>query len=134
MGFKRVLVSDGGSLPQVAGPAAGLLSNLRPEIISADANQTITVGQISAGGVIFTGFTAGRNLTVPTATVLNAAFGDMGIGDSITIVVSVTVAFAGTWVAATGVTLRGRATVPASDQTMVSIVKTGAATFDWICF
>lgn len=132
MGFKRVLVQDGGSVPNKMGPAAGLLSNIQPVEVTADANATITISQISAGAVFFTGFTAGRTLTVPTATVLLAAFGDMDIGDSITMFVSIQDAFAGTWFAAAGVTLRGRATTPASSWSAVSIVRTGAATFDWI--
>ena len=132
MGFKRVKVSDGGAVARFAGPAAGLLSNVQPVEVTADANATITISQINAGAVFFTGFTAGRTLTVPTATVLLAAFGDMDIGDSITMFVSIQDAFAGTWTAAAGVTLRGRATTPASSWSAVSIVRTGAATFDWI--
>lgn len=132
MGFKRVLVQDGGSVPNKMGPAAGLLSSVQPVEVTADANATITISQINAGAVFFTGFTAGRTLTVPTATVLLAAFGDMDIGDSITLFVSIQDAFAGTWTAAAGVTLRGRSTTPASSWSAVSIVRTGAATFDWI--
>lgn len=132
MGFKRVQVTDGGSTPQFAGPAAGLLSNIQPVEVTADANQTITISQISAGAVFFTGFSAGRTLTVPTATVLLTAFSDMSIGDAITMFVSIQDAFAGTWTAAAGVTLRGRATTPASSWSAVCIVRTGAATFDWI--
>lgn len=132
MGMKRVLVQDSGAPPAVAGPASGFLANVQPVLVAADANQTLTPAQISAGAIVFTGFTAGRNLTVPTAANLLTVFGDMGVGDSITIAVSVTPAFAGTWVAATGVTLRGRATVPASSWSLVCIVRTGAATFDWI--
>ena len=132
MGFKRVLVQDGGSVPNKMGPAAGLLSSVQPVEVTADANATITISQINAGAVFFTGFTAGRTLTVPTAAVLLTAFGDMDIGDSITMFVSIQDAFAGTWTAAAGVTLRGRATTPASSWSAVSIVRTGAATFDWI--
>lgn len=132
MGYKRVIVQDGGSVPSKMGAASGLLANIQPVEVTADAAATITVAQISAGAVFFTGFSAGRNLTVPTAAVLAAAFGDMDVGDSITMLVSIQDAFAGTWVAATGVTLRGRATTPASSWSAVVIVRTGAATFDWI--
>ena len=132
MGFKRVVVQDGNNNPGKAGPASGLLSNIQPVEVTTDSNQTITPAQMSAGAVFFTGFTAGRNLTPPTATVLNANFGDMDIGDSITLLVSIQDAFAGTWQAASGVTLRGRPTTPASSWSMVCCVKTAAATFDWI--
>ena len=132
MGFKRVVVRDGGNVPGPMGIASGLLSNIQPVEVTADANQTITVGQMSAGAVFFTGFSAGRNLTVPTAAAINATFEGMDIGDSITMLVSIQDAFADTWVANTGVTLRGRATTPASGWSMVCCVKTAAATFDWI--
>ena len=132
MGFKRVIVQDGGSVPGKMGIASGMLANIHPVEVTADANQTITIAQISAGAVFFTGFSAGRTLTVPTAAQLVAAFGDMDTGDSITMLVSIQDAFAGTWTAAAGVTLRGRATTPASSWSAVVIVRTGAATFDWI--
>jgi len=132
MGYKRVIAQDGGNVPAKAGPASGLLANVQPVEVTADTNQTITIQQISAGAVFFTGFSAGRNLTVPTAAVLAAAYGDMDIGDSISMLVSIQDAFAGTWTAAAGVTLRGRATTPASSWSMICIVRTGAATFDWI--
>jgi hypothetical protein len=131
MGMKRVLTQDAGSPPSVAGPASGLMSNILPVEVTADTNQTITNAQISAGAVYYTGFSAGRNLTVPTAAVLLQTFGDMSIGDTITMFVSIQDAFAGTWVTATGVTLRGRATTPASSFSVVCITRTGAATFDW---
>lgn len=132
MGMKRVVIREGGSLPKVSGPAAGLLSNIQPVEVTADANQTITLSQINAGAVFFTGFTAGRTLTVPTATVLLTAYSDMDVGDAIAMFVSIQDAFAGTWTAAAGVTPRGRATTPASSWSAVCIVRTGAATFDWI--
>lgn len=124
----RLAVFDGGlQRPQRAGdsPLLGLI----PNVISADANATLTVANISGGAVVFTGFTAGRNLTLDTAANYLAAFPWMDIGDSITIVLSITTAFAGTLVTATGMTLAGRAAVPASSTcSLLTLTRTGAAT------
>lgn len=132
MGFKRTLVQDETGLVGKAGQASGLLSNIQPVLIATDANATITPAQMQAGSVVFTGFSAGRNLTTPTATVLGAAFPSMDIGDSVSFFVSCVAAFAGTWVAGASVTLKGRATTPASSYSLVSCVKTAAATYDWV--
>lgn len=132
MGYKRLQYKDGISPVATGGLGAGLVAHISPQFVAADANQTITVAQMAAGAVQFTGFTAGRNLTVPTAAVLGAAFPEMDIGDSLTFLVSIVPAFAGTWQAAAGVTLRGRATTPASSYSVVLCVKTGAATYDWV--
>lgn len=130
--FKRAIIQDENGVPQKSMAGSGTIGNVSPILVATDANQTITVNHLSAGAVVFTGFTAGRNLTVPTAAQINAAAAGMDIGDSVQFYVSCVAAFAGTWVAATGVTLRGRATVPASGWSTVFVVKTGAATFDWV--
>lgn len=132
--FKRAFVQDGGDISGKALMGTGILANISPVEVIADANQTITVEQIARGGVFFTGFTAGRNLTPPTATQLSAVATGMDIGDSVSFLVSIQDAFAGTWQAAAGVTLRGRATTPASSWSLVVIQKTGANTYDWIVF
>jgi hypothetical protein len=130
--FKRALVQDGTGVMAKALAGTGTLGNIAPVEVTADTAQTITVGQMSAGAVFFTGFSAGRNLTTPTAAQINAVADGMDIGDSIQFFVSIQDAFAGTWVAGSGITLRGRATTPASSWSCVVVVKTGAATFDWI--
>jgi hypothetical protein len=120
--------------------AGGLVSDARPgdtlanpaiATIATDANATITAAQIEGGVVQFTGFTAGRNLTTDTAVNILAAHTEMDIGDSIEFRVSCVAAFAGTYVAGTGVTLAGRATTPASQSSVIYITKTSATTVTW---
>lgn len=98
-------------------------------ILATDAGVTLTASGVAGGGFQYTGFTAGRNLTVDTGANYAAAFADMDIGDTKKFLVSITQAFAGTLVAATGTTLLGKATVPASALGTLLLTKTGAATF-----
>jgi hypothetical protein len=111
--------------------AGDSITQPNPLAVTADANDTLTVEKIARRFVQYTGFTAGRNLTTDTAANIIAAFPEMDIGDGITMVVSVVPAFAGTYVAGTGVTLAGRATTPASSWSLITITKTGAATVEW---
>lgn len=129
--FKRALTYASNGVPQPMRAGDGLLGNIRIETISADAAATLTVAQIAGGMVQFTGFTAGRNITTPTAALILAANPGMDVGDSFSFIVSITPAFAGTWVAGTGVTLAGRATTPASSWSVVTVTKTGAAAVTW---
>lgn len=98
-------------------------------IVAADANATLSASGVAGGGFQYTGFTAGRNLTADTGANYAAAFPDMDIGDSKKFLVSITQAFAGTLVTATGITLAGKATVVASGLGTLLLVKTAAATF-----
>lgn len=129
MGYKRLLIQD-----------QGLVRNARvgdteqnPVItsISADAIDTLTVARIAGGVLQYTGFTAGRVLTTDTAANILAAYPEMDIGDAYLFKISVTTAFAGTFSAGTGVTLKGKPTVPANSNVDVYIVKTSATTVDW---
>lgn len=128
--LNRVLTGQGANLPALGSP--GLYAKLLPSLIATDAALTLSTAQLAGGLVVFTGFTAGRAVTVPTAANLNLAAPDMDIGDSFSFFASVTAAFAATWTANTGVTLAGRATLPASSTLQViTVTKTGAATFTW---
>jgi len=130
--FKRAQITSYGSeLPQRAAMGAGEVSNLTVKTITADANATLTVADLAGGVVQFTGFTAGRTITVPTAALILASALDMDIGDSFSLTISVVPAFAGTYVTATGVTLAGRATTPAASSSYVVVTRTGAATVTW---
>jgi hypothetical protein len=100
-------------------------------IVTADAIDTITAAKVASRVVQYTAFTAGRNLTTDTAANILAAFPDLDIGDQILFIVSCVAAFAGTYVAGTGVTLAGRATTPASSFSIIVITKTGAAAIEW---
>jgi hypothetical protein len=98
---------------------------------TTDANHTLTVAEMSGGLVYYSALSAGRTVTTPTAALILAAAPDMDIGDSFCFMVSIQDAFAITWAAGAGVTLRGRATTPASSSTWIVVVKTSATTVDW---
>lgn len=131
--FKRVqLVNNlNGGLPAPARQGDGFVEFLDTTVVATDSNITLTVADMSPGVIQYTGFTAGRNLTTPTAALILAAAPDMDIGDTFTFLVSITVAFAGTWVAGTGVTLAGRATTPASSSTLIVVKKLSSTTVEW---
>lgn len=130
--FKRVQHTGAGqTIPVRSGIGTGLFSNIKVVEVSADAAATLTVDQMAGGCVQFTGLTAGRNFTTPTAALILAAAADMDVGDSFSFIVSITTAFAGTWVAGTGVTLAGRATTPASSSTQIVVTKLSSTTVEW---
>lgn len=130
--MKRVLTGQGAGLPSIYAQAAGLFANLLPKLIATDAALTLLTADIAGGQVTFTGFTAARAVTTPTAAQILAAAPDMDIGDSFSFFASVTTAFAANWTAGAGVTLAGRATLPASSTLQViTVTKTGAATVTW---
>lgn len=130
MSAVRAVVQDGG-LIRNARVGDGLISHPAVTAIATDAADTVTVDKIAGGVIQYTGFSAGRNLTTDTAANIIAAFPNLDIGDTLELIVSITTAFAGTWVAGAGVTLAGRATVLANTQQTVIITKTGAATVGW---
>lgn len=129
--FSRTLVTAGLSLPRPQRQGEGLCGNMDTAVIATDANLTLTVAQMSLGAIQFTSFTAGRNVTTPTAALILAAAPDMDIGDSFAIVISCVAAFAATYVAGAGVTLAGRATTPASSWSIVIVKKLSATTVEW---
>ena len=129
--FKRFLATDQAGLPQVSRQGLGIPANISITTVSADANATLTVAQMAGGCIQYTGFTAGRTLTTPTAALILAACPDMDIGDSFTFAVSCVAAFAGTWAAGTGVTLAGRATTPASSYSLIVVTKTSSSAVTW---
>jgi hypothetical protein len=129
--FKRVKLTNNAGLPQISRLGSGFLGNITPTAVATDAAVTMTVAQMAGGMVQYTGFTAGRAITTPTAALILAQCPDMDIGDSFSIIVSVVPAFAGTWTAGVGVTLSGRATTPASSWSIVTVTKTAAATVTW---
>lgn len=128
MGFKRPILQDG-ALSRNARVGDGWFFEPDITLITADANDTVTVSKMAAGCIQYTAFSAGRNLTTDTAANITAAFPEMDIGDILTFKVSCVAAFAGTWVAGTGVTLAGRATCPASSSQEVLLKKTAAAAY-----
>jgi hypothetical protein len=129
--FKRVLTAPGTNIPEVSRAGLGFLGALNKISIATDSALTLTVAQMSGGYIQYTGFTAGRALTTPTAALILAACPDMDIGDSFSFVVSVVPAFAATWTAGVGVTLSGRATTPASTWSLVTVTKLTSSTVEW---
>ena len=129
--FKRVNLMAANQLPTPMRMGDGFVGN--PAIVekTTDANHTLTVAEMSGGLVYYSALSAGRQVTTPTAALILAAAPDMDIGDSFCFMVSIQDAFAITWVAGTGVTLRGRATTPASSYSTIVVVKTSATTVDW---
>lgn len=130
--FKRVLTGQGANLPGIYAQGQGMFANLIPTLIATDAALTLTTAQMAGGLVVFTGLTVARAITVPTAAQITAACPDMDVGDSFSILASVTGAGSVTWTANTGVTLAGRATLPAAGLLQViAVTKTGANTYTW---
>lgn len=131
MSFLRTMVQGAIDLPRPARQGDGFLAHLQPTVIATDANATLTVAQLASGLIQFTGFTAGRTVTTPTAAQILAANSGMDIGDTFLVMISITPAFAGTYAAGTGVTLAGRASALASTFSMVLVTKLTATTVEW---
>lgn len=130
MGYKRPVFYEG-NMRGKGRAGDGLFSMPLINAIATDANLTLTIPQVLGGIIQFTGFTAGRQVTTPTAADILAALPEMDIGDTFMLFVSITPAFAATWVAGVGVTLAGRATTPASVMTPVVIQKLTSTTVSW---
>lgn len=129
MGYKRAIIQDSGLSRNSR--AGDMIMNPVITTIATDAAATIDVAKLSGGVIQYTGFTAGRVLTTDTAANILAANPEMDIGDSLLVKISCVAAFAGTFAAGAGVTLRGKTTCPASSQIDVYVVKTSATTVDW---
>lgn len=131
MSALRNMVQDNGGLSRNARAGDNHMTCRSLTTIATDANLTLLAADIAGGLVRFSSFSAGRNVTTDTAANILAANPWMDIGDSFEVMVSVTPAFAATYVAGAGVTLAGRATTPASSNSVVVVTKTGAATVTW---
>jgi hypothetical protein len=86
---------------------------------------------MSTGVLYYSALSAGRAVTTPTAALILAAAPDMDVGDSFVFLVSIQDAFAITWAAGADVTLRGRATTPASSSTWIVVTKTSDTAVTW---
>jgi hypothetical protein len=131
--FKRVNITDSTTLglPSKARAGAGMMDNISWTEKTTNADHTITVAEMSGGGIQYTSFSAGRAVTTPTAALILAAAPDMDVGDSFSFLVSCVAAFAATWTAGTGVTLAGRATTPASSWSIITVKKLSSTTVEW---
>ena len=124
----RAIVQDPGGLQRAGRAGDNRIELVVPQIISADAADTLTVAKIAAGALVYTGFTATRALTTDTAANIIAAFPAMDVGDSVALSIGITTAFTGTITAGTGVTLAGRTTCVASGSITLYFTKTSATT------
>jgi hypothetical protein len=130
--FKRVQYTAGGQeIPGKSSVGTGLIGNVSITSKTTDANHTITVAEMAGGVIYYSALSAGRTVTTPTAALILAAAPDMDIGDTFMLIVSIQDAFAITWAAGTGVTLLGRATTPASSNSIIVVEKTSATTVNW---
>lgn len=130
-GARRIVQDQGGLNRPMTGGDIEVYDAL-PKIDATNADLTLTISDIARGVISFSSFSAARNVTTPTAAAIIAAVPNLNIGESICVDLAVSVAFAGTFVAGAGVTLKGKAAIPASGRVTVYIVKTSATTVDWI--
>jgi hypothetical protein len=129
----RLMVQDPGGLMRAGRAGDNRIEMVTPFTIATDANDILTVTKVASGVINYTGFTAARTLTTDTAANLLIAFPMMDIGDTVLMQIGVTQAFVGTLAAGTGVTLKGKAAVPASGAATLYFTRTAAATFDCLC-
>lgn len=130
--FKRSLISNASLMPTPMRGGDGFLGNPVVTEKTTNVDHTITVAEISTGVLYYSALSAGRAVTTPTAALILAAAPDMDVGDSFVFLVSIQDAFAITWVAADAdVTLRGRATTPASSSTWIVVTKTSDTDVTW---
>ena len=130
--FKRInYVAMGQEVPGRSSVGTGMFGNVVINSKTTDANHTLTVAEMAGGVVYYSALSAGRQVTTPTAALILAAATDMDIGDTFMFIVSIQDAFAITWVAGTNVTLDGRATTPASSNSIIVVEKTSATTVKW---
>lgn len=124
--FQRMIVED--QLGQERESRIGEFPNFGVSTQAADSNQVIPIAAFQLGIYQRSGMTAGRSDTTPSAAAIIAANPAMNVGESFIVIVSVTVAFALTLVAGAGVTLAGKATIPASGFGVLLVTKTGDTT------
>lgn len=138
MSFNRALVSPDGRLPQPMRAGAGMLANFLAKTFAAEADATLTVGDIS-GGMVHQGTTLSSDViyTLPTATLIQAAnnFSAMDIGDAWSFVVTNSQAGAFDVVIAVGagitkVGANNTLSVPPQSSRIFTLIKTGTNTFD----
>lgn len=129
MSNTRNIVQDSG-LSRAARAGDLEICACAPLVIATDAARTLTVADMAQGVIAFTGFTAARVLTTDTAANILAANSMLDIGEAIVVQIGISTAFAGTMAAGTGVTLKGKAAVPASGSAMLYFIKTSATTVD----
>lgn len=124
-GFVRPAVFEGG-LQRPARVGDIIKVGMKNGAMSADADSTITVEKIAGGLVIRTGALAGRTDTTATAALILAAYPEMDIGDSFSIIYANQSTQTITLAGGTGVTLSGDTTVETLTHKHLLFTKTSA--------
>ena len=128
MSSVRPMVQDVGGLARAGHGGDLVVTTNTPLVISAAGAYTLVVAAMARGAVVFTGLTAGANLTTDTAANILAAFPNLDVGESVVVEIGIEDAFALTLVAGAGVTLAGCATIAASSKRNLYFTKTSATT------
>ena len=127
------LVNDGSGIPRAMGAGDGFMAALIDQSLTTVGAGTLLAALFSTGIILRTGPTAAFIDTLDTAANFNAQFPNLDIGESIQVIYSVNVAFAGTIAVGTGITLKTVAAnnvVPASSSRWIVLEKTSATTYD----
>ena len=128
----RAIVQDQGGLTRNARAGDGMNMYPNVTIVTTDAADTFTVAKMATGVYVYSSLSAGRVLTTDTAANIVAAYPNLDVGDSVSVIVATVAAFALTVAAGTGVTLKGKTTIPASTTGWLIFVKTSATTCDCV--
>ena len=136
MGFRRVLLSGSGTLPQPLRSGDGFVANVLPKNFNTETDGTITTTELG-GGMILQGLTLTSDVTytLPTAVLIVAEWEEMDVGDAFTFYVGNNQAAAFDVIIEEGVggTVIGtnnNLTVAPQSGKMFTIIKTAATTYD----
>lgn len=134
--FGRVPFSEDGKLAQPLRAGAGLVANVAVKNYNAEADATLTVVDIG-GGVVHQGLTLTSDVTytLPTSTLIDAAFASMDVGDAFSFIVTnaQSAAFDVIIAVGAGMTAIGTnnsLTVSPQASRVFHLIKTAANTFD----
>ena len=128
----RQKIEDNSGISRMAQPGDGPILNLSPTALTTAGAGTILAILLATGLIVRTGPAGAVADTIDTGANLDIAFPNMQIGDSIALWYIVSVGFAITITAATGVTLGSAAAnnvIAANTGRMLVLRKTAVATY-----
>jgi hypothetical protein len=128
----RVNTYEGG-IARVAHKGDGPTLNLGASKLTTAGAGTLLAALLATGMLLRTGPAGAYADTVDTGANIDAAFPNLGVGDTFDVFYSCSVAFAATITAAAGITLRTAAAnnvIAASTGRLLHFEKTGVATYD----
>ena len=94
MSSVRPMVQDVGGLARAGRGGDLLVTTNTPLVVSAAGAHTLVVAEMARGAVVFTGLSAGANLTTDTAANILAAFPNLDVGESVVVEIGIEDAFA----------------------------------------